>query len=96
MPSLTHLKERLLQLKPSLMAAYPIARLGIFGSYARNEQTNVSDVDILVEFNRPIGSAFIDLADALEDHLGVRVDLVSKGGIKDKYLVAIQKDLIYV
>ena len=96
MPSLQELQAQLKQLKPVLQATYPIANLGIFGSYARNDQTEISDVDILVEFNGPIGSGFIDLADELESYLGVHVDLVSRGGIRDKYFAAIKEDLIYV
>ena len=67
---------------PDLRQRYPIARIGIFGSYARGEQTPDSDVDVLVEFNGPIGIEFIDLADDLERRFGRAVDLVSSGSLK--------------
>jgi len=70
--------------------------LAIFGSVARNEQTEISDLDILVDLNGKIGIRFIDLADEIEAITGLKVDLVSKKGIKDKYLKAITSELIYV
>jgi predicted nucleotidyltransferase len=52
--------------------------------------------NILVEFSDRIGIRFIDLADELENIVGFKVDLVSKKGIKEKYLKSIDSDLIYV
>lgn len=70
--------------------------MALFGSYARKEQDNNSDLDILVEFTDQIGIRFIDLADELENILQQKVDLVSRKGVKDKYLSSISADLIYV
>lgn len=70
--------------------------MGLFGSYARNENNETSDVDILVEFNAPVGFAFIDLAIELEKLLHKKVDLVSKNGVKNTMLPYIEKDIIYV
>lgn len=70
--------------------------MAIFGSYSRKEQNDSSDLDILVEFSGNIGVRFIDLAEELESIIGFRVDLVSKNGIKEKYLKSIDSDLIYV
>ncbi len=53
-------------------------------------------MDILVDFNDKIGIRFIDLANELETLMGVKVDLVSKKGIKKHYLQSIEEDLIYV
>lgn len=68
---------------PELRERYGVTYLGIFGSYVRGEQKKTSDVDILVEFNRP-GTLldFIHLQNDLEDLLGVRVDLVEMSGLK--------------
>ena len=90
------IREQLKTLKIKLQNKYPIASLAIFGSYSRNEQTNNSDIDLLVEFNGKIGSNFITLADEIEQELGNHVDLVSKNGIKEKYFNRIKSDLIYV
>lgn len=70
--------------------------MALFGSYAKNDATPNSDVDILVEFLTPVGFEFIDLAIELEDLLNQKVDLVSKKGLKAPLLPIIEKSLIYV
>jgi predicted nucleotidyltransferase len=70
--------------------------MALFGSYARKEQDSDSDLDILVEFTDQIGIRFVDLADELENILQQKVDLVSRKGLKEKYLSSITADLIYV
>ena len=96
MKSLRHIQEILAAHKEELLSEYHVERLAIFGSYARNEQKIGSDVDILVDFKGPVGIEFVDLANYLEDLLNMRVDLVSRKGIKHKYYQAIQDDLTYV
>jgi hypothetical protein len=96
MQSTQDIKTTLQTAKPLLMARYPIETLALFGSVARGEATELSDVDILVEFNGNIGWQFLTLADELEQLLGLKVDLVSRKGVKPHYLEYIQKDLIYV
>ena len=88
--------DRLKSIKPLLAEKYSVKQLGIFGSYARNEARPESDIDILVEFNKPVGFEFIDLANELESLFHQHVDLVSKRGIKSPYLEFISKDIIYV
>lgn len=82
--------------KKELFEKYPIKSLAIFGSFARNEQKLTSDLDLMVEFHSRVGSEFIELADELEEILGIKVDLVSKKGIKERYFERIKEDLIYV
>lgn len=94
--SLDQVKKRILLEKNSLYRKYGISNMAIFGSYARHEQKQDSDVDIMVEFSKPIGIEFIDLAEELEKILGNKVDLVSKQGIKPKYFDAIKDELQYV
>jgi predicted nucleotidyltransferase len=84
------------QHKESLLQKYPIASIAIFGSYARNAQNNQRDVDIIVEFNGRVGTAYIDLANEIERLLGVKTDVVSRKAIKPKYFAAIQSDLTVV
>ena len=96
MKNLTEIKDKIALNRIALFNKYPIQSLAIFGSFSRKEQTESSDLDILVEFKENIGIKFIDLADELEQLLGIKVDLVSKKGIKEKYLRAIENDLIYV
>ena len=88
--------ERLLNHKAELQQRFPVKRFALFGSYARDEQTSESDIDVLVEFSEPVGFEFIDLMDDLEKIFDHRVDLVSKGGIKPHYLPYIEEDAIYV
>lgn len=96
MKTLEEIKSTLGSHKEQLFATYPIKSLAIFGSFARNEQIDESDIDIMVEFKDQIGIRFIDLAEEIEKLLEYKVDLVSKNGIKEKYYQAIKADLIYV
>ncbi len=82
--------------KEELRRKYKISRIGIFGSFSRNEATKESDVDILVEFSEPIGLDFVLLAEELELLLGNKVDLVSSKAIKPRLKKYIEEDLIYV
>jgi predicted nucleotidyltransferase len=81
---------------PLLQQKYPITRLGVFGSYARGEANEKSDIDIVVEFNKPMGLDFVEMADEIEELLGIKTDVVSKNGIKPKYWAVIEKDIVYV
>ncbi|MCD4795426.1 MAG: nucleotidyltransferase domain-containing protein [Bacteroidales bacterium] len=51
--------------KYHVFAEYPIKSIAIFGSYAKKEQTEESDLDLIVEFNEQIGIRFIDLAEEI-------------------------------
>ncbi len=96
MRTLQEIKNTLSRHKNRLFLDYPIKSMAIFGSYSRKEQNDTSDLDILVEFSDRIGIRFIDLADDLESIVGFKVDLVSKKGVKEKYLRSIDSELIYV
>lgn len=88
--------NRLKSAKDTLKKTYPIKQLAVFGSVSSKEDTKYSDVDIMVEFDRPVGMEFIHLCYALEKILDKKVDLVSRKGIKEKYFNEIKSDLIYV
>jgi len=99
MKTLDEIKNVLREDKKYLKETYGVLDLQIFGSYARGEQTEDSDVDLLVTFSRPLGGfAFIDLADELEQILGMKVDLLTLPMIThNKYLYGeIKKDLQHV
>ena len=96
MNSISDIRNTLSNHKNRLFREYPIKSMAIFGSYSRGENTDESDLDVLVEFNDKIGVRFIDLANEIEDIVGLKVDLVSRNGIKERYLSAINPDLIYV
>ncbi|MEX2427877.1 MAG: nucleotidyltransferase family protein [Bacteroidales bacterium] len=96
MRSLNDIQATLNKHKNHLFNEYPLKSMAIFGSYSRQENKELSDLDLIVEFNDKIGIRFIDLADEIEKIVGVKVDLVSKNGLKEKYRKAIDNDLIYV
>ncbi len=96
MRSLNDIHATLSKHKNHLFNDYPLKSMAIFGSYSRQENKELSDLDLIVEFNDKIGIRFIDLAEEIERILGVKVDLVSKNGLKEKYRKAIDNDLIYV
>ncbi len=82
--------------KDYLRQKYKVREMGIFGSYAKNEQKMGSDLDILVEFYEPVGLGYFELKDFLEDVLKIKVDLVTKMGIKPQLKDKILKDVIYL
>jgi uncharacterized protein len=83
MRDLDEIIDTLRRAEPDLKRRYPIRSLGIFGSYVRGEQTDASDLDILVEFEEPIGFfGFFELQEELSRTTGLRVDLVSRGELK--------------
>ncbi len=82
--------------KKELEKKYPISELALFGSYARDDNHEQSDIDILVDFNGRIGIEFISLAHELEDIFNTKIDLVSRKGIKPGYLPFVEKNLIHV
>ena len=96
MSELSSIKQILTQLKPELTQKYFVNSIGLFGSIVRDDFTDKSDVDIIVDFSKPIGIEFIDLADYIESKLSKKVDLVSRNGIKPKYFQQIQSEIIYV
>ena len=96
MEQLSKIKQVLAQLKPELFERFHVRSLGLFGSVLRDDFSPTSDVDIIVDFNRPVGIEFIDLADYIERRLQIKVDLVSRNGVKDKYFKAIEREIVYV
>lgn len=91
------LQDELADIKPLLESEYRVRELGIFGSYVRNEQTDTSDLDILVEFESPV-SLFdlVRLENELTDRLGVEVDLVTRDSLKPRIKNRVTDDVVYV
>ncbi|MES1224344.1 MAG: nucleotidyltransferase domain-containing protein, partial [Bacteroidota bacterium] len=75
---------------------YFVNSIGLFGSIVRDDFTDESDVDIIVDFSKPIGIEFIDLADYIGSKLSKKIDLVSRNGVKAKYFHQIESEIIYV
>jgi predicted nucleotidyltransferase len=86
----------LAQLKPHLREKFGLRELALFGSYARGDQRDDSDVDVLVDVEAAIGSRFIDLADEIERAVGLPTEVVSRRAISPRYFEIISKDLAHV
>ncbi|WP_263820765.1 nucleotidyltransferase family protein [Salinibacter sp.] len=85
MPTLDDIRAQLRAELPTLRECYNVDRLGICGSYVRGEQTEDSDLDLLVTFTETPGLIeFVELEHYLEDTLGLSVDLGMPDGLKDE------------
>jgi hypothetical protein len=98
MKTLGEIRRILAQYKSELRARFGVRELAIFGSYARGEATPLSDVDILVALERPLGWEIVDLRDYLEALLGLPVDLLTAGALRRKPHLwqAVREDLVHV
>ena len=94
MPTREQILGTLREQRALLSRRYPIRRLALFGSWARGEAREDSDVDVLVEVDPSIGLRFVELGDELERALGRRVDLVSRRAIKPSLWQQIEPELI--
>jgi predicted nucleotidyltransferase len=84
------------QLLPSLKQIIKVKSIAIFGFYSREEQTEKSDIDLLVEFEAPVGFfKFIELEDYLSEKLGVKVDLVTPDALKPLIKPQIMEEAVY-
>lgn len=82
---------------PYLRSKFSIKEIGIFGSFVRRENASDSDLDVLVEFSKPVGLFdFLELEEELANLLGLKVDLVSKKGLKPHIGQHILQEVIYV
>ena len=80
-----------------IVRRFDVKQLGLFGSAARDEMTEQSDIDVLVEFNGPATfDGYMDLKFYLEELLHRDVDLVTRDSIKPRMLPIIVKDEIRV
>lgn len=74
---------KLAELKDELRQEYGVKEIGVFGSIVRGEATPESDIDVLVEFARPVGFfKYLELEEYLTERLGQKVDLVSVKALK--------------
>nr|WP_108721364.1 nucleotidyltransferase family protein [Anaerobacillus isosaccharinicus] len=90
-----YIEEQLKASKKDLQALFGVIKIGIFGSYARGEQQETSDIDILIELGKPIGLEFLDIKYYLEEKLGIPVDLVTKNSLKPQLREMILEEVIY-
>ncbi len=85
---------------PFLQKEYGVERIGLFGSFVRDTVTPESDVDLVVNINKPLGLKFFHLIYYLEDKLERKVDILSPLGLQKmrvkKIADSINKELEYV
>lgn len=94
----TNIIEIIRNEKPYLQSKFGVEEIGLFGSYARCEEKENSDVDILVTIKTPPTIAsLIGISDYLKEKLNIKIDLTRKGPhLSSRFLNLIQRDLIYV
>ncbi|NBC04480.1 MAG: nucleotidyltransferase [Bacteroidetes bacterium] len=96
MKTSSDIEKQLLELKPVLIEKFKVSKIGVFGSYAKGEQSDASDVDILVDLQEPLGWAFFELKDFLESHLNRSVDLVTRNALKKQLKESILSETKFV
>lgn len=83
-----------------LSAEYGVEKIGVFGSYRKGTAHQDSDLDLLIEFSRPIGFRFFELAKLLEELFGIPVDILTPAGVEGiripQIAAEIQETLAYV
>jgi uncharacterized protein len=89
--------KTLSQEMPFLKDRYQVKQCGLFGSYAYGRISTKSDVDILVQFEKPVGFfKFIELEDYLSEKLGIKVDLVTEEALKPLIRPHVMERVVYV
>ena len=97
MKSLEEIKQILQQNKPFLRENYRITEVGIFGSYARGGQTENSDIDLLVDYQKaPTLIMLVELKEYLSGLVNMKVDVVTKKGLKSRIRERVLSEVVYV
>ena len=91
-----YIKNKLKDLKPILYRDYSVKNIGLFGSFSNNTFTDESDIDILVELEKPIGWKYFSLEIYLEKVFGRKIDLVTKNALKEQIKDSILKQISYI
>jgi len=88
-------QQEMEQIILNYLKTFNLLQIGVFGSFARNQQNPGSDIDLLVKFKTtPSLLQLIKIENELSRKLGIKVDLITKGAIKNKRIKAnIEQDL---
>jgi len=87
---------KLREIKPFLKEEYAVKKIGLFGSFAENSFTEESDIDLLVEFEKPVGWKYFSLEIYLEKIFGRKIDLVTKNALKEQIKGQILEQVKYI
>ena len=97
MKTLNEIRQVLSFQKQSICEIYRITEIGIFGSYTRGDQTETSDIDILVDYEiAPTLSMLVELRDYLSQLFGIKVDIVTKNGLKPRIRDRVLAEVVYI
>ena len=96
METSSEILKKLSQIKPILQKDYYLSSIGVFGSVSNGSFNENSDVDILVEFSKPIGWKVFSMELFLENHLRRKIDLVTKDALKPQLRNQILNTVIYL
>lgn len=88
--------SKLVELKPILYKEYAVKEIGLFGSYSDSSYTEESDIDLLVELEKPIGWKFFTLELFLEEVFNKKIDLVTTNALKEQIKDNILKQVNFV
>jgi predicted nucleotidyltransferase len=91
----TDILSKLRELKPELNKQFAVREIGLFGSFSDNSYSEDSDIDILVELEKPIGWKIFTLEIYLEKVFGRKIDLVTKNALKEQIRDNILKQVNY-
>ena len=94
----TYTIEKIKAVVAPVAREYGVKRISVFGSYARGEATNQSDIDFhLIDTGVPWGYfKLCGFRQDLEDRLGISVDVLTRGAIDNEILESVQKDEVLI
>ena len=84
------------RIKPQLQRDYAVKKIGLFGSFITGAYTDASDVDILVEFERPVGWQFFKLEKYLEKTINRKIDLVTVSALREQLKPLVLSQIQYI
>ncbi len=97
MTELNRIRGIIEDLKPELTKRYHLHRIGLFGEVlSENFLVEEDDIDIIVQFKKPIDHRIMDLTELLEEKLQAKISLVTKDGIDKAYLREIRSEILYI
>ena len=89
-------REEVIENLVPILQQYPVKRAALFGSYAREDYSDKSDVDVIVDFIEGVSlfENFYDLYDAIEEHLGRKIDMLSYSSVQRDMMPVIRKNVL--
>lgn len=91
-----HILSKLAELKPALYRDFAVTEIGLFGSFSDDNFSEDSDINLLVELEKPIGWKYFTLEIYLENIFGRKIDLVTKNALRKQFRTRILKQVNYV